>query len=145
MKFNNNLLVGVPKFSPFLIDSENTALLRTRFHKGVKKGKNKDAPTFVFNIRTIWFSCGTLKWTGSKQYVQKLRQFLSNCVLTIPNKCVIFQVERWLRLRRLQQLPNTLQKFQETGWRWDAEDNGDLDRFPAWLQKSPGSGSWEPD
>ena len=28
------------------------------------------------------------------------------------------QVERWLRLRRLQQLPNTLQKFQETGWRW---------------------------
>ena len=27
------------------------------------------------------------------------------------------QVERWLRLRRLQQLPNTLQKFQETGWR----------------------------
>ena len=66
-----------------------------------------------------------LKWTGSKQYVQKLREFLSNCVLTIPNKCVIFQVERWLRLRRLQQLPNTLQKFQETGWRWDAEDHDD--------------------
>jgi len=30
----------------------------------------------------------------------------------------VIQVERWLRLRRLQQLPNTLQKFQETGWRW---------------------------
>jgi len=28
------------------------------------------------------------------------------------------QVERWLRQRRVQQLPNTLKKFQETGWRW---------------------------
>jgi len=28
------------------------------------------------------------------------------------------QVERWLRQRRVHQLPNTLKKFQETGWRW---------------------------
>ncbi|XP_023341201.1 ceramide synthase 6, partial [Eurytemora carolleeae] len=28
------------------------------------------------------------------------------------------QVERWLRQRRQAELPNTLQKFCETGWRW---------------------------
>ena len=28
------------------------------------------------------------------------------------------QAERWLRQKRRQQLPSTLQKFQETGWRW---------------------------
>jgi len=30
----------------------------------------------------------------------------------------VLQVERWLRQRRHAALPNTLQKFCETGWRW---------------------------
>ena len=30
---------------------------------------------------------------------------------------ILFQVERWLRLRRQSCLPSKLQKFQETGWR----------------------------
>jgi len=30
----------------------------------------------------------------------------------------IIQVERWLRKRKQAELPNTLQKFCETGWRW---------------------------
>ena len=30
---------------------------------------------------------------------------------------ILYQVERWLRLRRQSCLPSKLQKFQETGWR----------------------------
>jgi ceramide synthetase len=38
--------------------------------------------------------------------------------LAISTQMTYIQVERWLRQRHQAELPNTLQKFCETGWRW---------------------------
>jgi len=44
----------------------------------------------------------------------------SEDLISISKDCGMstIQVERWLRQRKQAELPNTLQKFCETGWRW---------------------------
>jgi len=39
-------------------------------------------------------------------------------LLTAESEMSYIQIERWFRQRRLAELPNTLQKFCETGWRF---------------------------